>query len=289
MTNFFSPVLTITKGLIMRVLGLSQYNYNNFQEAKSSPRLSPNFKSYGEVNMFFKESLNLFETYKKNLTALIPSSDAGKILDLSKIPDSTLKYIASNELQKMLRMSKEKIFYIITGRAGSGKSTLVRSMELNKSCYVPDADCIKPLLPYYREKGAYYVHKASCIINSANLSEAIKYGVNSVIQTTTPDYLDGIINDAKAHGYEDIKLIHINVDEDIAIDRCVIREQARGRGFDAEAIRTKKNVDSIVSTYKNPEKGISELAVYDNNGGNPFLTEYLFMKNNKYIIYFPHF
>lgn len=99
----------------MRILGLSQYNYNNFQEAKSSPRLSPNFKSYGEVNMFFKESLNLFETYKKNLTALIPSSDASKILDLSKIPDSTLKYISSNELQKMLRMSKEKIFYIITG------------------------------------------------------------------------------------------------------------------------------------------------------------------------------
>ncbi len=140
---------------------------------------------------------------------------------------------------------------------------------------MPDADDIKSILPYYNEKGAPYVHKASYIISSQNLNEALKRGINCVLQTaTTFDNLDDVIRTAKNNGYK-IKLIHLNVNEKTAIERCNKRASARGRSFSLKSILERKYLDKIVSTYSRPEKGISEILVFDNNGRSPILVEHI--------------
>lgn len=228
-----------------------------------------------KAGSFYAESLNLFKTYCQRLGSEITPIEAMNNLNLSQISNNTLKYIASSELEKMLKYPRGRMLYLITGRPGSGKTTLVRNFQFNKEFYIPDADDIKSILPYYNEKGAPYVHKASCIINSQNLDEALKRGINSVLQTaTTFEYLDEIIRAAKNYGYN-IKLIHINVNEKTAIERCNKRASARGRGFSLKSILERKHLDKIVSTYSRPEKGINEIFVYDNNGKSPILVDHI--------------
>ena len=53
------------------------------------------------------------------------------------------------------------------------------------------------------KKVPLYVHKASYIISSQNLNEALKRGINCVLQTaTTFDNLDDVIRTAKNNGYK---------------------------------------------------------------------------------------
>ena len=72
-----------------------------------------------------------------------------------------------------------------------------------------------------------------------------------------------------------IKLIHLNVNEKTAIERCNKRASARGRSFSLKSILERKYLDKIVSTYSRPEKGISEILVFDNNGRSPILVEHI--------------
>lgn len=224
---------------------------------------------------FYADFINLFKTYCQRLGSEITPIEALNNLSLSQISKTTLKYIASSELEKMLKYPRGRMLYLVTGRPGSGKTTIVRNLQFNKEFYVPDADDIKSILPYYKEKGATYVHKASCIINSQNLDEALKRGINSVLQTaTTFENLDEIIRTAKNYGYK-IKLIHLNVNEKTAIERCSIRASARGRSFSLKSILERKYLDEIVSTYSRPKKGISEIFVYENNGRAPVLVDHI--------------
>ena len=214
----------------------------------------------------------LFKTYLRHFASELKEYEASgsAILQPQMIPDDILETIAQNELSKMRNFPSEHKLYIITGRIGGGKSTFVKENQLQKLFYTPDADEIKLLLPGYNQFGSSYVHKASCTINSANISEALKQGINTVIQTaTTINNLDDIIDEALDYNYKDITMIHIDTAEDIALKRAEIRGKLTGRDINPKIITERKYIDDIVPTFTNPNRGLSHLIVYNNNGASP--------------------
>lgn len=218
------------------------------------------------------QTAELVNKYLKNFSSEISQykSEGDSILQPAKIPLITLQRVAKEELSKMGHYPAQHKLFIITGRIGGGKTTFVKQNDLQKLFYTPDADEIKPLLPEYKERGSSYVHKASCTINSTNISEALKRGINTIIQTaTTIDNLDDIIDEARDHGYKEITLIHLDIDEETAIKRAEKRGQLTGRTIDPDIIKERKYIDDIVKTYENPNRGLSQLIVYDNNGNSP--------------------
>lgn len=255
---------------------------NNSFQSKTyiDTRSTLSFKSQGIKSNFFMDSRKLFNSYCENLSKEISYSESKNMLDLSDIPIDTLKHIATSELQNILKTPREKLLYIITGRSGSGKSTFVRKSNFSKNFYIPDADNIKRLLPDYKEKGPSYVHKASYIINRLNLSKALSVGANSIIQTTTTfNNIDEIIAEARKYDYKNITLIHIDVSEDTAISRCTQRAEARNNVINTDYIKQRKYIDEIVSTYKDPQKGINEIIVLDNNDYSFRLTDRFIINN----------
>ena len=236
-----------------------------------------NIKFGQNVNLSLKgQSTELVKKYLRNFKAERAqySLEGNSILQPESIPESVLLKIAENALNKMNNFSKNRILYIVTGRIGGGKTSFVKQNNFQKLFYCPDADEIKPLLPKYKERGSSYVHKASYTINSTNISEALKRGIDTIIQTsTTIDNLDDIIDEARERGYKDIILIHIDTNEDIAIKRAEQRGMETGRTIDSSIIRERKYIDDIVTAYKNPLRGVSQLIVFDNNGIRPVKVE----------------
>lgn len=261
------------------------YNYRPYLNIKnkSSNIDNTSFKANQINPCLLRESKVLAEKYYGILERKIPQFDLvnNKLVNNLKakdIPRSLLDSIAYAELEKMSQIPAEKQLYIITGRCGSGKTTFTKN-DMFKNFYTPDADVIKPLLPEYKTKGSQYVHEASYFINKTNLLEALEKGLNCVFQTTTTvENIDKFIEKARRYGYQDIKLIHINVSEKKAIERCDIREQKTGRKIDPDIIIERKYIDNIVSVYKDPKKGISEIFLYDNNGNSPVLIDQILVK-----------
>ncbi len=213
------------------------------------------------VNKYLKAFSVEAEHYKK---------EGNSILQPSVIPLAILQNIAQNEIGKMQKFPAEHKLLIVTGRIGGGKTTFVRQNNLEELFYAPDADEIKPQLPQYNERGAGYVHDASWTINITNLNEALKRGINTIVQTaTTIDNLDNIIDEARDHKYNDIVLIHIDTDEDIAIKRALERGKTTGRTVDPNVIKERTYIDKIVQAFENPNRGLSQIFVYNNNGNSP--------------------
>ena len=228
---------------------------------------------------FLNEVYSLVKKYTESLQKESLVKNPAPLLKVEEIGEELLKKIANIELQKMLSKPAERIMYIVTGRSGSGKSTIVRNLRLDKDFYVPDADNVKKLLPGYKEKGLNHVHRASYAINRTNLSEALSHGANCVIQTTTTfENMDQMINEAKRNGYSDIKIVHVDVKEDIAIERCKKRAEKKGLKTNTDYIRQRKYIDDIVETYKNPEKGVNEIIVFDNNSTLPELKKVIIVR-----------
>ncbi len=218
------------------------------------------------------QTADLVNKYKENFSQNISDFEArkGEILQPSGISGTTLDVIAEYALKEMEGKPADKKFYIVSGRIGSGKTTFVQRKNFGEYCYIPDADNIKPLLPGYYDKGSTYVHMASSSINTVNLYEAFKRGLNVVYQTSTKEnYLDGIIEEAKKHGYKDIIMFHINTNEQNSIDRAEKRGIQTGRIIKPEVIQRQKYVDDFVSIYTKPDKGLSEFILYDNNAAYP--------------------
>ena len=194
----------------------------------------------------------------------------GGSLRSKDISIETLQQIDEIEQAKMVGIPHDRVLYLITGRAGGGKSTIAHKLGLDTTCYMPDADDIKPFLPGYKEKGAGFVHEASVLINNENIKEAFSQGLNTVVQTTGwEDYMDEIIADARKNGYTDIRLIHTNVTADNSIQRAASRAAATGRTVDPADIESRTYIDEVVDKFTNTEKGIKEIIVYDNNGSAP--------------------
>ena len=196
------------------------------------------------------------------------------ILQPEQVPLQILQSIASDALAKMQNFPKNHKLYIVTGRIGGGKSAFVEQNDFHKMFYAPDADEIKLLLPGYSEYGSSYVHKVSCTINSSNISEALKRGIDTIIQTaTTIDNIDDIVEEARDQKYKDIVLIHIDTNEETAIKRALLRGELTGRKIDPNEIIARKYIDMIVPAYKTPLRGLSQIVVYDNNGSAPVKVE----------------
>ena len=267
----------------MKIAQTNQYNYQISHRSKLRP-VSTNIvrEGYAQYSPFLFQqnansnkcidALHLVSRYMSRMNSEIDEFKAAgdSILQPSQIPMTLLYQVAEKEIHRMEQYAKQKILYIITGRMGSGKTTFVNDYGLFDYCYSPDADAIKPLLPEYNEKGSNFVHKASCNINFANLSEALSRGINSVLQTaTTLERIDSIINEAKRYGYKNIIMIHIDTNEENAIKRTQERAAKGGRVVDPEAIRLRRYIDEIVPLYQKPEKGLSQLIVYNNDGDSP--------------------
>ena len=236
-------------------------NYRNFNR---------NYVTFCHNNSaMLQQSNKLVNSYLKNFASQAGGflQDGITSLQPSEIKMDTLRKIADCELQKMQNFPKDHILLIVTGRIGGGKTTYVKNNNLHNLFYIPDADEIKLLLPKYKECGASYVHRASCLINSANLSEALKRGINTVIQTsTTIDNIYDIIDEAKDYKYNDIILVHIDTSEENAIRRSQKRGELTGREISPEVIKERKYIDEIVPTFQTPLKGLSQLIVYNNDG-----------------------
>jgi len=229
-----------------------------------------------------KQTSELFNKYLKNFAAenMAYEAEGNSILQPCKIPLETLQNIAQKELSKMQQIPIGHKLFIITGRIGGGKTTFIKQTNLHQFCYAPDADEIKLLLPGYKEFGSSYVHKASCTINATNLSEALKKGVNTIFQTaTTVDYIDDVIDEARDYKYDDIILIHIDTAEDVALERAKKRGDLTGRKIDPNIIKERKYIDTFVSVYENPARGLSQFIVYNNNGDYPVKTKSLDFNN----------
>lgn len=223
-----------------------------------------------------QQSKDLVNKYLKNLASEKQQFllEGNTILQPEAVPVSVLKTIAENALNQMKKFPKNHILYIVTGRIGGGKSAFVEQNNFQELFYTPDADKIKPLLPGYNQHNASYVHKVSCVINSTNISEALKRGIDTIIQTaTTIDNLDDIIDEARDHNYSNIVMIHIDTNEENAIKRAMERGELTGRKIDPKVIKERTYIDNIVPTYKSPFKGLSQLVVYNNNGSHPIKEE----------------
>lgn len=229
----------------------------------------PNSMAALQAEVLVKKYLKNFEAEK-----VFFLQGGNNILQPFMVPVDLLYKIADASLRDMQNFPKEHKFRIVTGRIGSGKTSFVEHMHLNELFYTPDADNIKVLLPGYNTKGAEYVHLVSCAINNANVSMACKNGINTLCQTaTTFGNLDNIIYEARDYNYKDIVLIHIDTAEDVAIKRAEKRGELTGRKINPEIIKARTYIDSIVSTYKTPLRGLSQLIVYDNNGNSPVKVE----------------
>ena len=252
-----------------------QVYYNNHY---NTPKLS--FRANLIEKNLINETRSLVNKYYEALYKdFINNNFSKNILQPKNIPEITLYNIAKSELQKMIKVPSERKLNIITGRFGSGKTTFVEDKIYKNLFYVPDSDELKPLLPGFKEKGVEFVHEASYTNNKINLFEAFKRGLNCVFQTATdPYHLDEVIKKAKQFGYDKIKLVHINVSEQNAIARCNSRATEIGRTVNPDAIKERKYIDDIVEIYKNPQKGISEIFVYDNNGPSSLLIEHSIIK-----------
>ncbi len=182
-------------------------------------------------------------------------------------------------LEKMANTPQEKKLVIVTGRGGSGKSTIVEKLlKLDKDHLLLDSDEIKKLLPGYNNgQGANYVHEASTALNNDLFNLALENGTNIVMPTTGyPDYLNKLIQQAHAKGYN-IEIIHSDIKMETSMSRAVERYvkgelQADGinthRFVDPAYIERGAYVDQVITNFKdNPF--VREIILYDNNGTYP--------------------
>jgi len=243
--------------------------------------LSPAEKAIVDnANIKHDDVIGIHGVLRKRLTEY----DNGAILDLrynravngslrsNDIPDNVLTPIINDYRSKMLKYPAGKKLVIITGRAGGGKSTIMKQMGLDETYFAPDADDIKPLLPGYADKGAGYVHSASVEINQGIITEAFNRGTNCVVQTTGwGDYVADVIEQAHNAGYT-VELIHTNVTPENSIIRANSRGLETGRYVDPANIHQGTYVDEVVERFKdNPF--IKSMTVYDNNGTAPVQIE----------------
>ncbi len=233
------------------------------------------------IHGILRRKLTKYDTPEIIEARYITSSKSGN-LKMEDISRETLDEIYQIEHIKMDNAPKDKMLYIITGHAGGGKGTVARQLGLDKTCYMPDADNIKMFLPGYDiPGGADYVHNAAVSLNTEMINEALSKGVNTVVQTTGWEaYVDEIIAQAKKNGYKDIKLIHVDITAENAIKRATTRFEETGRCVDP-AFNTLKDsyISKVVENFNKPEKGLTELIVYDNNGSEPVRTVVYSMEN----------
>lgn len=198
----------------------------------------------------------------------------GGSLRSADISIETLETVSSIQHAQMAGVPRERKLYLITGRAGGGKSTIAKNLKLDKTTFMPDADELKPFLPGYKENGASYVHEASVALNTAAIQEAFSKGINMTIQTTGWEaYIDEIVSQAKQNGYTDIVLIHTDVTAEHSIERATSRAAQTGRTVDPAFIESRTYIDEVVTKFSDPAKGIKEIIVYDNNGKKPVLKQ----------------
>lgn len=199
-------------------------------------------------------------------------------LERGAVPEAVEDRLAEQEFKRISEAEDGKEMVIVTGKVGSGKSTIIEKyLGLDKTHYLADADLIKPKLPGYKENGAGYVHRVSTEINEDAIKVALEQGKKIVHSTTGwHGYVDDLITWAKNKGYS-VRLIHSDIDTNVSIDRVFTREAATEREVDPLAIKRSSYCDKIIDKFKNDQR-LDQIDIYDNNGSKPLL------KNRIYVI-----
>lgn len=163
--------------------------------------------------------------------------------------------VLSHEFELLKKVPQDKKMLIITGLSGSGKSTYLNSINFDEY-YVADIDDVKKLFPEYetRKKDNTLHNVSRSIMQEEIIPEAIKQGRNIAIPTTgLSEYVVRLATPAKKNGYQ-VKLVHINVDKETAMQRVMDRYQREGRFIDPYFVATRAPyMESELVNFENPE------------------------------------
>lgn len=173
--------------------------------------------------------------------------------------------VLAHEFDLLARVPQERKMLIITGLSGAGKSTYLNSINGNEY-YVADIDDVKKLFPEYEtRKVDNTLHNVSRnIMQEEIIPEAIKQGRNIAIPTTgLSEYVVRLATPAKQNGYQ-VKLVHIKIDKETAMQRVMDRYEREGRFIDPYFIATRAPyMDSELACFENPEL-VDEVEVIEN-------------------------
>lgn len=173
--------------------------------------------------------------------------------------------ILAHEMELLEQVPQDRKMLIITGLSGAGKSTYLDSINGNEY-YVADIDDVKKLFPEYEtRKVDNTLHNVSrSIMQEEIIPEAIRQGRNIAIPTTgLSEYVVRLATPAKENGYQ-VKLVHIKIDKQTAMQRVMDRFQKEGRFIDPYFIATRAPyMDSELVSFENPEL-VDEVEIIEN-------------------------
>jgi predicted kinase len=192
-------------------------------------------------------------------------------LDVKTLDLSQRTAILSPLSDKIKNTPRENKLILVTGLIGAGKSTFIQSYNLEKNHLLRDADLIRPLCPGFEEHGAKYTHRAVMELISNFSYDALSKGYNIIISTTGYyEFIAALLAGASQAKYN-IKLIHIEVSPETAINRAIKRFKEGEifpngrlihRFLDPAYIEGSPYVNDIVKNFKDK---VADLLVYNNN------------------------
>ena len=194
--------------------------------------------------------------------------------------------IANSFLMGKIKQKQPKVIFL-AGVGGSGKSTALKAMGLNKKDYViVDADAIKAKLPEFSKEPsmsrALLTHQESSDIVTKIIDEAIKQKLHLIVDGTMKNEskTKRIINSAKQHGYS-TSMVATQLPTHKAMDRNIkryeedeVNPKELARFVPLPVI--KKMGKEVNNSIHKMKKEFDNYAIYDTDvkkGENPILLE----------------
>ncbi len=171
------------------------------------------------------------------------------------------------ELEKLSNVPSDRKMVIVTGLAGSGKSTYIKQNGLDKDYYIADVDIIKRLLngDETDQANLNFHNLSQHILQKGLIPEIFNKGKNIVLPTTgMMEYIDRLAVAAKNNGYN-VSIVHINTELHSCVERALLRNKTLDKFTDPLFIykRTKANKNLIAQLKKSDL--VDSLSIYENN------------------------
>ncbi len=179
----------------------------------------------------------------------------------------------------------EKKMIIITGLPASGKSTLVRDLDLESNFYIADGDIIKQDFKEFQNRVEDYhkLHEASKnVLQRYLLPSALMKSKNIAVTTTGMyEYVERLAKAAKKFGYT-IEVKHINVSAEDCVKRNISRFHETKKFLDPFLVyKRKKAIYKLPSELKKSDL-LNSVAFYTNTEEGPKLINIIAKRPKKY-------
>lgn len=196
-------------------------------------------------------------------------SDAWKAARTYNTPDGPivgyeagLQYLAEEAVMKTpIKPKRERKVFIMLGMAGSGKSTIAKSIgEAHGAVHIV-ADDAKPMIPEYDGgKNTAGVHEESSAMAGDLTARMSRTGYNLIVEKigSSTGSIRKIVNLFKAAGYR-VNLLFVDVPKEIAMERAVKRWRETGRAVPMESY-TSLDIPGVYANI-NSEGNVDENAV----------------------------